>query len=77
MVIFSDETAFSDLKRIFFNGYIKAQFIELKKLAKESIRSMYGQQYQEQKKQNSLNYLLVTWILMHLNKNLKKIFRLF
>ena len=27
-----------------------AQFIELKKLARESIRSMHGQQYQEQKK---------------------------
>ena len=63
LVIFSDETVFSDFRKSKRSEYRKAQFIELQKLAKESIKSMHGQQYQEQKKP-SLNYLLLTWILM-------------
>ena len=51
------------LEKVKRSGYRKSQFTELQKLAKESIRSMHGQQYQEQKKP-SLNYLLITWILM-------------
>ena len=39
------------LEKVKRSGYRKAQFIELQKLAKESIRSMHGQQYQEQKNQ--------------------------
>ena len=51
------------LEKVKRSGYRKAQFIELQKLAKESIRSMHRQQYQEQKKP-SFNYLLITWMLM-------------
>ena len=41
-------------KKVKNSGYRKAQFIELQKLAKESIRSMHGLQYQEQKTQLEL-----------------------
>ena len=62
-VIFSDETLFSDFRKSKKKWVQKGTAYRAPKTGKESIRSMHGQQYQEQKKP-SLNYLLITLIQM-------------
>ena len=67
LIIFRYETVLVTFEKVKRSGSRKAQFIELQKLAKESIRSMCGQQYQEQKQPN-LNYLLIKKTLMLISK---------
>ena len=54
----------------------KAQFKELQRLAKENIRSMHGQQHQEQKKKTYFELFTYNMDTNAYLENLKKILRI-